>query len=139
MIYKWITHHISSLIRGGSRTAATSKVELFVIIVNGWKPLTIITKSSILDAAAVLDPPLLISFSDLEAILISRGVFRPCQTSIMDLNEKIVYDQKSLTFLTKISIIYIGHSLICTSDLLHKKIKRNYFVLSSCNQYFAVF
>ena len=24
--------------RGGSRTAATSKMELFVIIVNGWKP-----------------------------------------------------------------------------------------------------
>ena len=44
--------------RGGSRTAATSKVEMFVIIVNGWKPLTIITKSSTLDVAAVLDPPL---------------------------------------------------------------------------------
>ena len=44
--------------RGGSRTAATFKEELFVIIVNGWKPLTIITKSSTLDAAAVLDPPL---------------------------------------------------------------------------------
>ena len=44
--------------RGGSRTAATSKMEHFVIIVNGWKPLTIITKSSILDVAAVLDPPL---------------------------------------------------------------------------------
>ena len=45
--------------RGESRTAATSKMERFVIIVNGWKPLTIITKSSILDVAAVLDPPLL--------------------------------------------------------------------------------
>ena len=44
--------------RGGSRTAATSKMERFVIIVNGWKPLTIITKHSILDVAAVLDPPL---------------------------------------------------------------------------------
>ena len=44
--------------RGGSRTAATSKMESFVIIVNGWKPLTIITKHSILDVAAVLDPPL---------------------------------------------------------------------------------
>ena len=50
--------------RGGSRTAATSKVELFVIIVNGLiivngsQPLTIITKSSTLDIAAVLDPPL---------------------------------------------------------------------------------
>ena len=33
-------------------------MERFVIIVNGWKPLTIITKHSILDVAAVLDPPL---------------------------------------------------------------------------------
>ena len=31
-------------------------MERFVILVNGWKPLTIITKRSILDAAAVLDP-----------------------------------------------------------------------------------
>ena len=31
-------------IRGGSRTAATSKMELFVRIVNGFQPLTIITK-----------------------------------------------------------------------------------------------
>ena len=45
--------------RGGSRTAATSKIERFVIIVNGWKPLTTITKCSILDVAAVLDPPLI--------------------------------------------------------------------------------
>ena len=44
--------------RGGSRTAATSKMELFVITVNGWKLLTITTKSSILDVAAALDPPL---------------------------------------------------------------------------------
>ena len=44
--------------RDGSRTAATSKMEHFVIIVNGWKPLTIFTKSSILDVAAVLDPSL---------------------------------------------------------------------------------
>ena len=33
-------------------------MEHFVIIVNGWKPLTIITKPSILDVAAVLDPSL---------------------------------------------------------------------------------
>ena len=44
---------------GRSRTAATSKVELLVIIVIGFQPLTIITKSSTLDVAAVLDPPLL--------------------------------------------------------------------------------
>ena len=42
--------------RGGSRAAATSKMESFLIIVNSWKPLTIITKHSILDSAAALDP-----------------------------------------------------------------------------------
>ena len=31
----------------------------FVIIVNDFEPLTIITKRSILDVAAVLDPPLI--------------------------------------------------------------------------------
>ena len=46
--------------RSGSRDAATSKMECFVIIVNGWKPLTIIRKHSIsiLDVAAALDPAL---------------------------------------------------------------------------------
>ena len=33
-------------------------MELFMIIVNGFQPLTIITKCSILDVATVLDPPL---------------------------------------------------------------------------------
>ena len=53
--------------RGGSRTAATSKMECFVVIVNDLKPLTvitkhsslkplvIITKHSTLDVAAALD------------------------------------------------------------------------------------
>ena len=40
---------------GGSRTAATSKMERFVII----KSQRFVTKRSILDVAAVLDPPLL--------------------------------------------------------------------------------
>ena len=48
--------------RGGSRAAAISKMERFVIIVNGFQPLTIITKRSILDVAAVLDPPLVFLF-----------------------------------------------------------------------------
>ena len=48
-------------VRGGPRTAATSKMNHFVIIVNGWKLLIIITKCSILDVAAVLDPPLGVS------------------------------------------------------------------------------
>ena len=50
----------NNLFRGGFRTAATSKMEHFVILVNGFQPLTIITESSILDVAAVLDPVLLL-------------------------------------------------------------------------------
>ena len=42
--------------RDGSRTAATSKMEHFVIIVRGLQWLTIITKCSILEVPAVLDP-----------------------------------------------------------------------------------
>ena len=46
------------IVRGRSWTVAISKMECFVIIVNGWKPLAIITKPSILDVAAALDLPL---------------------------------------------------------------------------------
>ena len=44
--------------RDGPRDAATSKMECFVIIANGSKPLNIITKHSILDVVAALDPSL---------------------------------------------------------------------------------
>ena len=57
------------ILRGGSMAAATSKMERFVskmerfvIIVNGRKPLSTITKRSILDVAAAIYP-LLILFS----------------------------------------------------------------------------
>ena len=46
------------VISGGSRAAATTKMDRFVIIVNGFQLLTIIAKRSILDVAAALDPPL---------------------------------------------------------------------------------
>ena len=58
---------LKALTRVRSKPAATAKMEFFVIIVNGWKPLIIITKSSILDVAAALDPSLLTiqrTFSD---------------------------------------------------------------------------
>ena len=55
-------HHklVSTILRGESRAAATSKMECFVIIVNDFQPLTIVTKHSILDVAAALDPPLIL-------------------------------------------------------------------------------
>ena len=46
---------------GESRAALTSKMGCFVILVNGFQPLTIMTKRSILDVAAALDPPLRLS------------------------------------------------------------------------------
>ena len=42
--------------RDGFRAAVISKVEHFLIIVNGLQPFTIITKRSNLDVAAALDP-----------------------------------------------------------------------------------
>ena len=64
------------LTTGGSRTAATSKVEPFVIIANGFKPLTLITNNSTLDVAAILDLALLIPLGQLK---VGRGTvnFRP--------------------------------------------------------------
>ena len=59
----YMQYTISSITRGGSRTAETSKMERFLIMVNGWKPLNFITKRSILDVAAALDPPLITSIS----------------------------------------------------------------------------
>ena len=50
--------HIIYGIRGGSRGAATSKMQRFVIIVDGFQPVNVLTKRSILDVAAALDPPL---------------------------------------------------------------------------------
>ena len=51
-----------------SRAAASSKIECFVIIVNGWKSLTIIPKHSILDVAAALDLLLVIYKEELHGI-----------------------------------------------------------------------
>ena len=50
--------YASNTLRGGPKTATTSTMERFVVIVNGWKPLTIITKRSILDVKTALDPSL---------------------------------------------------------------------------------
>ena len=64
-----------TLNRARSRTAATSKMDPFVIVINAWRPLTIITKSFFLDVAAVLDPPLL-NGSDSSLKPVSTGVPR---------------------------------------------------------------
>ena len=60
---------LSAISRGRSTTATTSKMECFVIIVNGFQPLTVITKCSILDVAAALDRPLVSVRPELGTIL----------------------------------------------------------------------
>ena len=47
-------------------------MERFVIIVNGWKLLTIITKRSILDVAAVLDLPRTNVFNNVQQFLLDN-------------------------------------------------------------------
>ena len=49
--------------RAGFKAAATSKMERFVIIINGFQPLAIITKRSVLDVATVLDSPLVLALN----------------------------------------------------------------------------
>ena len=72
----------ASLFRGGSRAAATSKKERFVIIANGFEPLTVITKRSILNAAAALDPPLLLGKISLQSKKQLTEIFRTCKKNL---------------------------------------------------------
>ena len=53
---------IRSFRQSGSRTAATAKMEHFLIIVNGWK-----LGCWMLDVAAVIDPPQFKVFFDKKA------------------------------------------------------------------------
>ena len=62
--------------RGGSRVAPKSKMERFVIIVNGFQPLTVITKRSMLDVAVVLDQSLGGHFFCAREWFIARSYFR---------------------------------------------------------------
>ena len=53
-----IPHSSISYRRRGSTTPTTSKMKLFMTIINSLQPLIIVIKSSILDIAEVLDQPL---------------------------------------------------------------------------------
>ena len=49
-----------ALVRGTCRSPATSKMKLFVTLLNGFQSLTNVTKNYILDVMGVLDPSLLL-------------------------------------------------------------------------------
>ena len=110
-----------------SRTAATSKMERFVITVNSWKPLTIITKLSISDVAAVLDPPLsqminamvyLWSWNNstyMTIFLIPYFLLQVWKTVILDLEKTCLFHSKTVInskkIVADISILF-GYSVL---------------------------
>ena len=58
----------------------------FVITVNGFQPLTIITKSSNLDVAAVLDPPQLLdkNRNKIKTTLYSKMLFQKTKSAVTE-------------------------------------------------------
>ena len=54
---------LMSKFRGVSRTPLTSKIKLFVTLVNGFQPLTNVTKNSMLDVARFLETPLIVIYN----------------------------------------------------------------------------
>ena len=78
-------------------TAATSKMESFVIIVNDFVPLTINTERSILDVAGVLDPSLEWAFNQKQYGIVSIklrsfvDLLRVCSLLIIGTNHSITF------------------------------------------------
>ena len=76
----------------------------FVIIVNDFEPLTIITKRSILDVAAVLDPPLIpLSFLNFWKIFNPFVVF--LYRSLLNLNWFVNNFTRASCFLSQVDVI----------------------------------
>ena len=61
-------------------------MERFVIIVKGWKPLTIITKRSILDVTAALDLPLITILITLFIIYMMLAKTKTFPLYLMEIN-----------------------------------------------------
>ena len=130
--------------RGGSRIAATSKMEHFVMIVSSFQPLTIITKSSILDVAAALDPPLkTIPQSFLNYFVLQqtwKSVHPDCHFVFLlnwKTKSKLLYLFSFLTLIMKMKIqklssflhlmnIYVGFQILPFTFHFHKKRKTKY-------------
>ena len=96
-------------LRGGSRATATSNIECFVTIVNDFQPLTIVTKGSILNDAAALDPSLqLENFERTSKILLihSQLVFTCSKLTIETLEQGVKYVQLTIN---SVSVVNFEH------------------------------
>ena len=85
----------SAQTRGRSRAAVTSKMECFVVIVNGFQPLTIITRHSILDVAAALDSPLvtdvfILSLDNYFRFLFWKTLFQKSRRSLWNFDNSVI-------------------------------------------------
>ena len=85
-------------------------MEHFLTIVNGWKPLTIIRKCSILVVAAVLDPPLInktypLIFVDRVCLFVGKAKRR--------ISKRVLQKNKAHQFFRKINIF--THTHVCIS------------------------
>ena len=99
------------LYRGGSRTAGTSKVELFVTIFNSWKPLNIITTSSTLDVAVVLYPPLIWIKTWLVVKHLTNGCYRSSHSEVFRGKGVLTICSKFTGEHPCRSVIYWNHTL----------------------------
>ena len=122
--------------RDRSRTAAPSKMELFVIKVNGFEPLTIITKCSILDVAAILDPPLKglsmvkmksetslsTLFQSLLVVLISRSSFQNIFKKLVQVSVLAVQFWSMLYAVMKTTLVKPGSAVSVDSIINCEKL-----------------
>ena len=90
------------ILSGGSRAAATSKMERFVTVVNGFQPLTIMTKRSVLDVAAALDLPLILNAALINfnfKLYVQTVSNRILEKSYCKFNEFMLLDSRFYIFL----------------------------------------
>ena len=105
-------------------------MEHFVIIVNNFQPLTVITKRSILDVAVVLDP--LLRISKIVESYIMKIIFAMF-VSILEVFEKMRCWFKDLLIFTKIErYILFCHDVCVYSSYLAKFSIKNFF--NKCDQ-----
>ena len=108
-------------------------MEHFVIIVNNFQPLTIITKRSILDVAVVLDPLLIIS--KIVESYIMKVIFAMF-VSILEVFEKMRCWFKDLLIFTKIErYILFGHDeCVYSSYFSHNSQKMKFSIKNFFNK-----
>ena len=111
-----------------SRTAATSKLKLIVIIVNGFQPLTIITQISTLNVAAVLDPPLVCMWN-----LGWKWIKKLYCFLFLLRSRKTISFKQSLAFNSSVTNVHILYPLKITENLQFSGAFRGYNIGTNSN------